>query len=40
MLNDLTLAQEGRRLCVEERIFQQDNAAINNAEEVLAWTKK
>ncbi len=31
MLNDLSLAQEGRRLCGEEWIFQQDNAAIHNA---------
>ena len=30
MLNDLTLAQEGHRLCGEEWIFQQDNAAIHN----------
>ena len=31
MLNDLSLAQEGHRLCEEEWIFQQDNAAIHNA---------
>ena len=31
MLNDLYLAQEGRRLCGEEWIFQQENAAIHNA---------
>ena len=31
ILNDLSLAQEERRLCVEEWIFQQDNAAIHNA---------
>ena len=31
MLNDLSLAQEGRRLCGEEWIVQQDNAAIHNA---------
>ncbi len=31
MLNDLSLAQEGRCLCGEEWIFQQDNAAIFNA---------
>ena len=31
MLNDLSLAQEGRRLCGEECIFQQDNAALHNA---------
>ena len=31
MLNDLSLAQEGRRLCGEERIFREDNAAIHNA---------
>ena len=31
MLNDLSRAQEGRRLCGEEWIFQQDNAAIHNA---------
>ena len=31
MLNDLSLAQEGCRLCGEEWIFQQDNAAIHNA---------
>ena len=31
MLNDLSLAQEGRRLCGERWIFQQDNAAIPNA---------
>ena len=30
MLNDLSLAQEGRLLCGEECIFQQDNAAIHN----------
>ena len=28
MLNDLSLAQEGHRLCREEWIFQQDNVAI------------
>ena len=31
MLNDLYLALKGRRLCGEEWIFQQDNAAIHNA---------
>ena len=31
MLNDSSLTQEGRRLCGEEWIFQQDNAAIHNA---------
>ena len=31
MLNDLSLAQEGCRLCGEEWIFQQDNATIHNA---------
>ena len=31
ILNDLSLAQEGCRLCGEEWIFQQDNAAIHNA---------
>ena len=31
MLNDLSLAQEGCRLCGEEWIFQQYNAAIHNA---------
>ena len=31
ILDDLSLAQEGRRLCGEESIFQQDNAAIYNA---------
>ena len=31
MLNDLSLAQERHCLCKEEWIFQQDNAAINNA---------
>ena len=31
MLNDLFLAQEDRRLCGEEWIFQQDNTAIHNA---------
>ena len=31
MLNDLSLAQEECRLCGEECIFQQDNAAIHNA---------
>ena len=31
MLNDLSLVQEGRRLCGEEWIFQQDNAAIPNS---------
>ena len=36
MLNDLSLAQEGRRLCGEEWIFQQDNAAIHN----VSITKK
>ena len=30
-LNDLSQAQEWRRLCEEEWIFQQDNAAIHNA---------
>ena len=31
MLNDLSLTQEGRHLCGEEWIFQQDNAVIYNA---------
>ena len=31
MPNDLSLSQEGRRLCGEEWIFQQDNADIHNA---------
>ena len=31
ILNDLSLAQEGRRLCGEKWIFQQDNAVIHNA---------
>ena len=31
MLNELSFAQEGRRLCGEEWIFQQDNAAKHNA---------
>ena len=31
MLNDLSLAQEERRLHGEQWIFQQDNAAIHNA---------
>ena len=31
MQNDLSPAQEGRLLCGEEWIFQQDNAAIYNA---------
>ena len=31
MLNDLSIAQEGRHLCKEEWIFQQDNVAIHNA---------
>ena len=31
MLNDLSLAQEGHRLCGKEWIFQQDNADIHNA---------
>ena len=31
MLNDLSLAQEKRRLCGEELIFQNDNVAISNA---------
>ena len=30
MLNDLSLALEGCRLCEEELIFQQDNVAIHN----------
>ena len=30
MLNDLSLAPEGRCLCGKEWIFQQDNAAIHN----------
>ena len=38
MLNDLSLALEGRRLRGEEWVFQQDNAAITN-KEVLAFTK-
>ena len=36
MLNNLSLAQEGYRLCVEGWIFQQDYAAINN----VSITKK
>ena len=31
MTHDLSLVQEGRRLCEEEWIFQQDNAAIHKA---------
>ena len=31
MLNDLSLAQEGRRLCGEGWIFQQASAAIHKA---------
>ena len=31
ILNDLSLAQKRLRLCEEEWIFQQDNAAIHNA---------
>ena len=31
MLNNLSLTQEGSRLCGEGWIFQQDNAAIHNA---------
>ena len=31
LLNDLSVAQEGRRLCGEEQLFQQDHAAIHNA---------
>ena len=31
ILNDLSPAQAGHRLCGEELIFQQDNAAIHNA---------
>ena len=31
MLNDLSLTQDGRRLCGKEWIFQQYNAAIHNA---------
>ena len=31
ILNDLSFAQEGRRICEEVWIFQQDNAAIFNA---------
>ena len=31
MLNDLSLQQEGRRLCEEECVFQQDNAVTHNA---------
>ena len=30
MLNDLSLAQKGHRLCGEEWIFRLDNAAIHN----------
>ena len=30
MLNDISLAQEGRHLCGEEWIFQQDNADNHN----------
>ena len=36
MLNVLSLAQEGRRQCGEERIFKQDNAAIH----IASVTKK
>ena len=36
MLNDLSLAQERHRLCGEEWIFQQDNAAIH----IASITKK
>ena len=36
MLNDLSLAQEGRSLCGEEWIFQKNNAAIHN----ISVTKK
>ena len=32
ILNDFSRAQEGRRLCEEEWIFQQDNATIHNFE--------
>ena len=31
MLNELSIATEGRRLCGEEWIFQQNNATIHNA---------
>ena len=31
MLNDLSLTQDGHRLCGGELIFQQDNGAIHNA---------
>ena len=31
VLNDLSLTQEGHRLCGKEWIFQQDNAAIHKA---------
>ena len=31
IVNDLSLAQEGCRLCGEEWIFQQDNSVIHNA---------
>ena len=31
MLNDLSLTQEGRRLCREELIFNQNNAANHHA---------
>ena len=31
MLNDLSIAQEGHRLCRDEWVFQQDNPAIHNA---------
>ena len=40
MLNELFFAQEGRCLCGEEYIFQQDNAAILNAsitKKCLVW---
>ena len=30
VLNDLSFAQKERRLCGDEWIFQQDNAAIHN----------
>ena len=36
MLNDLSLAQEGRRLCGEEWIFQQGNSPIHD----VSITKK
>ena len=39
MPNDLSVVQEGRRLCGEEWIFQQDNAALHNAKKYLLEQK-